>query len=83
MRYLPRQDGVDYGTIADYALYISQDPAAWGDAVAMGSLAANKEPKTISFAPRRGRYVRLVATREINDRAYTSIAELDLSGIKQ
>jgi hypothetical protein len=83
LRYLPRQDGVDYGTIADYALYISQDPAAWGDPVAMGSFPANKEPKPITFAAHAGRYVRFVALREINDKPYTSIAELDLSGTPQ
>lgn len=80
LRYLPRQDSVDYGTIADYELYISQDPTAWGDAVAKGSFAANKEPKTITFPPHLGRYVRFIALREINDKPYTSLAELDLTG---
>jgi hypothetical protein len=83
LRYLPRQDGVDFGTIADYALYISQDAAQWGDAVAKGSFAANRESKSISFAPQLGRYVRFVALREINDKPYTSVAELDLSGTRQ
>lgn len=83
LRYLPRQDGVDYGTIGDYALYISEDSAQWGNAVAMGSFAANREPKSITFMPHVGRYVRLVALREINDKPYTSVAELDLSGTKK
>jgi hypothetical protein len=80
MRYLPRQDGSDNGTIADYALYISQDPMSWGDPVAKGSFAANREPKTLTFAAHDGRYVRLVALREIGDRPYTCVAELDFSG---
>jgi hypothetical protein len=80
MRYLPRQDSVDHGTIADYALYISEDPAQWGDPVAMGSFAANREPKSITFDARVGRYARLVALREISDRPYTSVAELDFVG---
>lgn len=80
LRYLPRQDGVDYGTIADYALYISQDPMQWGTPVSMGNFAANREPKAITFPAHVGRYVRFVALREINDKPYTSVAELDLSG---
>jgi hypothetical protein len=83
LRYLPRQDGVDYGTIGDYALYISQDSAQWGAPVSMGSFAANREPKSITFMPHTGRYVRLLALREINDKPYTSVAELDLTGVRQ
>lgn len=83
LRYMPRQDSVDHGTVADYALYVSQDPAAWGDPVSMGSFAASKDPKAITFAARVGRYVRFVALREINDKPYTSIAELDLVGSRK
>ena len=83
LRYLPRQDGVDHGTVGDYALYISQEPTTWGTPVATGSFAANKEPKPLSFAPTSGRYVRFVALREINDRPYASIAELDLTGTRE
>ena len=83
MRYLPRQDGSDNGTIADYELYISEDPTTWGPTVAKGSFAANREPKSLTFAPHLGRYLRFVALREIGDRPYTSIAELDLTGTPQ
>lgn len=80
LRYLPRQDGVDNGTVADYELYVSRDPNQWGTAVSAGTFEANGEPKLVKFAPRSGQYVRFVALREIHDKPYTSIAELDLSG---
>ena len=83
LRYLPRQDNVDNGMIGDYALYISQDPAQWGDPVAMGSFGADHGAKQIEFAPHTGRYVRFVALREINGKPYTSVAELDLVGTRQ
>jgi len=80
MRYLPRQDKVDHGTVADYEFYLSEDAGNWGTPVAGGSFEADRQAKLVRFEPRTGRYVRFLATREIGDRAYTSIAELDLIG---
>jgi len=83
LRYLPRQDNVDHGGIAQYELYISDDSTVWGQAVAAGQFSSDRSPKWVKFAPRVGRYVRFVALREIADRPYTSIAELDLMGTAQ
>jgi hypothetical protein len=80
LRYLPRQDAVDHGMVREYALYVSDDPSAWGSAVASGSFDTTRDAKLVSFAPRAGRYVRFVALSEINGREWTSIAELDLGG---
>ena len=80
LRYLPRQDGVDHGTVGSYELYVSDAADSWGAAVSTGTFAATKEPKLVQFPATRGRYVRFVATREVNGREWTSIAELDLEG---
>ena len=52
----------------------------WGDVVASGTFDATHDSKLVSFPSSTGRYVRFVATSEINGREWTSIAELDLSG---
>lgn len=83
MRYLPRQDNVDHGGVAAFEFYISDDPARWGMPAASGEFAADRAPKLVTFTPTVGRYVRFVALREINDRPYTSVAELDLAGTRQ
>jgi hypothetical protein len=43
VRYLPRQDGSPNGTIAGYQVYVSDDGATWGTAVATGTLAGRHE----------------------------------------
>src|SRR5262245_11669386 len=79
-RYLPRQDGSVNGTIAGYQFYVSTDGTTWGSAVAAGTFAANTSEKTVRFAAKAGRYVRLVAMSEINGKPYTSVAELNVFG---
>ena len=80
--YLPRQDGHPHGTIAEYQCWVSTDNLTWGAAVAAGTFAANMSDKTVRFPAKRGRYVRLLALSEINGKAYTSAAELNIFGIK-
>src|SRR5215471_884555 len=65
-RYLPRQDGIDNGTIASYQFYVSPDGVIWGNAVTAGILAADTTEKTVRFPATLKRYVRLVALSEIN-----------------
>ena len=77
IQYTPRQDGIVNGTIAGYTLYVSQTLGAWGSAVSSGTLASNTSPKKIVFTPTAGRYVRIVATSEIEGNPYTSAAEFD------
>lgn len=83
LRYLPRQDAVDHGMVADYQFFVSDDPMSWGSPVASGGMPAGRGPTTIAFATRTGRYVRFVATREISGGAWTSLAELDLRGTRR
>ena len=76
MRHQSEEEGQDH-------LTDRLDPLrSRGTAATTGTFAATREAKLVTFAPRSGRYVRFVATREINDRDWTSIAELDLQGQK-
>jgi len=64
--------------IKDYEFYVSDDPCDWGSAVASGRFMSSKMVRTVLFNAKRGRYIRLVATSEINGEAWTTIAELNL-----
>jgi F5/8 type C domain/Bacterial Ig domain/Fibronectin type III domain/Putative Ig domain len=75
-RYLPRQDNFNDGTINRYEFYVSTDGANWGTPVASGNFANSKEEKSVSFSPKSGRYIRLVALSEATGLPFTSVAEL-------
>ncbi len=78
-RYLPRQDGMTIGTIANYAIYISNDPADLGNAVNTGKMAASTKLKEVMFDEKvTGRYVKFEALSEINGSTYASAAEVIL-----
>ncbi len=79
-RYLPRQDGGVNGTIAQYSLYVSADGINWGTPVKQGTFGSDLTQKEVLFPAVSGRFVRLVATREINSKIFTSAAELNLLG---
>jgi F5/8 type C domain len=82
--YLPRQDGYTDGTIGQYAFYVATTftpcPAGgtWGTAVASGTFASDILEKTVTFAPKAGRYVCLRALSEIGGLPFTSVAELNV-----
>ena len=76
--YLPRQDHAN-GRIASYEVYLSDDGAQWGAAVAKGKFPnTNAEQKILFEHPRHARYIRLVALSEVNGNRFASIAELDV-----
>ena len=77
-RYLPRQDGSANGRIGQYEFYISTDGVNWGSPVASGVFANDSREKEVSFTPTAGQFVRLRALSEVNGRAWTSMAELNL-----
>ncbi|MBN1816863.1 MAG: discoidin domain-containing protein [Sedimentisphaerales bacterium] len=78
-RYFPRQDGSQNGTIREYEFFISNDTTDFGKPVFHGRFQNISEDNNIVFPkPVRGRFVRLRALSEINDRPWTSIAELKL-----
>lgn len=76
---LPRQDGVEYGWIKDYALYVSNDGRSWGDPVTRGVFARNGKRKTIGFrAPQIAKYVKLVALTGYSTGLWASLAEFNV-----
>lgn len=86
--YLPRPDAGN-GTISQYKLEVSLDGTNY-EQVAAGKWAVDAELKTINFAPRAARYVRLTAmegkggfasAREINIYQTDAILKTDLEKI--
>jgi lysophospholipase L1-like esterase len=75
-RYLPRQDGFDFGNIGQYEFYVSADGVDWGTPVATGTFANDASEKEVGFVPKTGRYVLLNALSEVAFRPYTVVAEL-------
>jgi F5/8 type C domain len=78
LRYLPRQDAYKDGTIAGYTITLGSDGTTWGAPVATGTFAADQTEKTVRFPATMGRYLRLVATSEIQGKQMTSAAELNI-----
>ena len=78
--YLPRQSGAN-GRIKNYELYFSNDKTNWGTPQKIGVFENSSAPQIIEFAtPIKARYMRLKALSEVNGAAFTSIAELTLTG---
>lgn len=78
--YLPRQDGSQNGAVANYQLYVSTNPQNWGSATKIGTIDYSPDKQTFAFTEKTGRYVRFIATSEVNGNKWTSIAELGLTG---
>jgi len=78
--YLPRQDGISNGRIAGYQIYISADGVTWGSPARTGVWANSATEKVVHFTAKTGRYVRLVATSEVNGRIWASAAEINIIG---
>jgi hypothetical protein len=74
--YLPRQDDIDNGSIKDYEFYVSDDGTDFGQPVKKGTFGTGKEMKTVTFEAKKCRFIKLKATSEINDAAWTSAAEI-------
>ena len=76
--YLPRPGGGN-GTIAEYALHVSDHEEKRGEAVATGTFAHRDRENAITFsAPVTGRYVWLRALSEVQGRQWASVAGLRL-----
>ena len=77
--YLGRQDGNQNGMVKGYAVYLSVDGNNWGTAVASGEFkntTALQVAKLSKATP--GRYLKFVATSEINGKAWASAAEISI-----
>ncbi|MDD7915311.1 discoidin domain-containing protein [Polaribacter ponticola] len=75
--YLPRQNNVN-GRIANYEIYVSDDPNNWGTAVASGTWPNSTDLQTVTFTEKRGRYYRLVALSEVNGNKWSAAAEINV-----
>ncbi|MGH3735024.1 MAG: RICIN domain-containing protein [Micromonosporaceae bacterium] len=80
IRYLPRQDGGVNGRIGRYEVYVSDSTTSWGTPVATGTFTNDASEKTVGFAARTGRYLRLRALSEANGGPWTSAAEITALG---
>lgn len=89
-RYVPRSGGGN-GTIKDFELYISDtttnlipatrsaEPSATPIATGTFDYATAGAPQEVTFdSTASGRYLMLRSTREVNDGAWTSVAEISL-----
>lgn len=84
--YLPRQDGVNFGFITGYQVYVSTNLSSWGTPVATGTFITfqgDKVLKTIDFSPKRGRYVKFVALGEVSNTTHTCVSEFYIFGTQQ
>jgi hypothetical protein len=79
-RYLTRQDGLQYGRVANYQLFVSMDGINWGTAVAAGTFPNSMAAQEVRFPAKAGRHVRFRALSEVSGSAWTVVAELDFLG---
>jgi hexosaminidase len=82
-RYLPRQTGTLNGSVADFEVYLSTDGENWGDPVAAGTFAADRDEKWVPLTRAGARYVRFVALSEVNSGPWTSAAEVAVDAVAQ
>ena len=77
-RYYPRKDDLENGMVGNYEFYLSDDGQNWGEAIISGTFPKSKEEQEVFINPSYARYIRFVALSEVNGKAETSIAELDI-----
>ncbi len=72
------------GRIANYEVYTSSTVAtvdgAWGEPVVSGTFVDNADAQLAPFAPTTARYVKLVATSEVNGNPWATVGELAVAG---
>ncbi|WP_143305752.1 discoidin domain-containing protein [Chitinophaga vietnamensis] len=79
LTYTPRQSGVN-GRINAYQVQVSADSINWTQ-VATGNFVNSTTPQDVVFSPTvKAKYVKLIATSEVNGNPWTSVAELSFTG---
>ena len=77
--YLGRQDGNQNGMVKGYSVYLSVDGNNWGTAVASGEFKNTTALQVVKLSKATpGRYLKFVATSEINGKAWASAAEISI-----
>jgi beta-galactosidase len=67
------------GRIRSYEIYLSDDGNTWGEPVATGQFRGTADPQTITLKqPVTAKFLKLVALSEIRNRAWATIAELEV-----
>lgn len=79
LTYTPRMDQPN-GRIGDYEIYVSSEADRWNnEPVAKGTWNNDERSKVVRFnQPVVGRYIKLVALREVRGGPWTSAAEVDV-----
>lgn len=69
------------GRIKDYKIYLSDNKANWGSPIRTGVFEKTVSPQPIKFDSQpTGRYLKIVALSEVNDKEFTTIAEINIIG---
>ena len=77
--YTARQDGNENGMVKAYDIYLSLDGNNWGNPVVSGEFKKTTTVQTVPLCvPTAGRYLKFVAKSEINGKAWSSMAEIDI-----
>ncbi len=76
--YQGRKDGSN-GRIKEYEAYFSNSPVVWGAPAATGVFSDTPDPQHVKITSKpAARYFKLVAKSEVNNRAWTAVAELGI-----
>lgn len=78
LSYQPRQDGSPNGNIGQHKIYCSTDGNNFGAALVIGTYRNDGQTKTSVFAASNCRYIRLTAQTEVNGKAWSSAAEINI-----
>lgn len=78
LSYQPRQDGNPNGNIGQHKIYTSTDGNNFGAPLVIGTYRNDGETKTSVFAAVNARYVRIVIQTEVNGKAWSSAAEIQI-----
>lgn len=78
VKYLPRQDGNNTGTVKDYEVYVSNSKEEWGKPVVKGSFKGSSLQTVMFASPVKGRYIRFMALNAQDGRDYGSGAEFEV-----
>ncbi|MCJ1261176.1 hypothetical protein MMC22_001040 [Lobaria immixta] len=78
LSYQPRQDGSPNGNIGQHKIYCSTDGNNFGAPLVIGTYRNDGDTKTSVFAASNCRYIRLTVQTEVNGKAWSSAAEINI-----
>jgi len=79
LTYTPDQSRYATGIVSNYEIYVSQDSKNWGEAVAKGefsNIRNNPIEQEVKYPVKKGRYLKFVATKVLDDQKEVKIAEI-------